>query len=90
MWKQLKGVFGKKEAEVPKEILDAKAQATARKEPFVEVISVNFDKENPVTVTLNLNGMKSLLSICVKQATQGTPRRDCRQLVYTTLSWHWC
>ena len=34
MWKQLKGVFGKKEAEVPQEILDAKAQATAKKEPL--------------------------------------------------------
>ncbi len=46
MWKKLKNAFGGK-GEVSKEILSAKEKATARGEPFVEVIKVNFDKDAP-------------------------------------------
>jgi len=46
MWKKLKNVLGGK-GEVPKEILSAKEKATAQKKPFIEVVKVNFDKDNP-------------------------------------------
>ena len=76
MWKQLKGVFGKKEAEVPKEILDAKAQATAKKEPFVEVISVNFDKENPSDGYFELEWNETCRA-SQSRLLQVITRRDC-------------
>lgn len=46
MWKKLKKALGVK-SDTEKAILTAKEKATAQGQPFVEVISVNFDKEKP-------------------------------------------
>ncbi len=85
MWKEVKRMFGKKEAEVPKEILDKKAQATARKEPFVEVISVNFDKENPADGYFELEWNEIFVEQLRKAGYQGTSQEEIVDSWFTQL-----
>ena len=85
MWKEVKRMFGKKDAEVPKEILDKKAQATARKEPFVEVISVNFDKDNPADGYFELEWNEIFVENLRKAGYQGTSQEEIVESWFTQL-----
>ena len=84
MWKKLKNAFGGKDA-VSKEILSAKEKATAKKKPFVEVVKVNFDKDNPSDGYFELEWNEIFVEQLRAAGYQGTSQEEIVDSWFTQL-----
>lgn len=84
MWKQLKNVLGIK-SQQQKEILSAKEKATAQGQPFVEVVNVNFDNENPADGYFELEWNEIFVEQLRRAGYQGTSQEEIVDSWFTQL-----
>lgn len=80
MFKKLKSIFSKKE-----NIAEEKAQADARGEPFVRVVEVQLDKNNPGEGYFELDWNKVFVRRLMEAGYSGATEEEIVDAWFTTL-----
>lgn len=80
MFKKLKSIFSKKE-----NIAEAKAQADARGEPFVRVVEVQLDKNNPGEGYFELDWNKVFVRRLMEAGYSGATEEEIVDAWFTAL-----